>query len=71
MRSVFRDWCGEMTNFPNDLAEMALAHKVGNRVEQAYRRQTGFQKRRALAEAWANYCSRPVADAKVLAFGKP
>jgi integrase len=72
MRSCFRDWCGEMTNFPNDLAEMALAHKVGNRVEQAYRRQTGFQKRRALAEAWASFCAKPpIADSKVLAFGKP
>jgi integrase len=72
MRSCFRDWVGEESHFPSDLAELALAHKVGSKVEQAYRRKTGFNKRRLLAEAWANYCAKlPVADSKVLAFGKP
>ena len=52
---------------------MALAHKVGTKVEQAYRRKTGFGKRRLLAEAWAGYCAKPtpVADSKVLTFAKP
>ena len=67
-RSAFRDWAGEESHFPNDIIEMALAHSVGTKVEQAYRRKTGFQKRRLLAEAWSNYISKPVADAKVLAF---
>lgn len=72
MRSVFRDWAGEESHFPNDIIEMALAHRVGDKVEQAYRRKTGFQKRRLLAEAWAGYCAKPpVANQKVLAFGKP
>ena len=66
-RSAFRDWAGEESHFPNDIIEMALAHSVGTKVEQAYRRKTGFQKRRLLAEAWAGYCGKPaVADAKVL-----
>ena len=71
-RSCFRDWAGEESHFPNDLAEMALAHRVGDKTEQAYRRKTGFNKRRLLAEAWAKYCSRPVAvkEGKVLTFGK-
>ena len=72
MRSVFRDWAGEESHFANDIIEMALAHKVGDKTEQAYRRKTGFQKRRLLAEAWAGFCAKPpVADSKVLAFGKP
>ena len=69
MRSAFRDWAGEESHFPNDIIEMALAHRVGDKTEQAYRRKTAFQKRRLLAEAWAGYCAKPaVANAKVLAF---
>lgn len=37
-RSTFRDWCSERTNYPNEAAEMALAHTVGDKVEAAYRR---------------------------------
>jgi integrase len=67
-RSAFRDWVGEETNFANDLAELALAHKVADKVEAAYRRGTMFEKRRKLAEAWAGYCAKPVVkDAKVIA----
>jgi integrase len=68
-RSAFRDWVGEETNFPNDLAELALAHKVADKVEAAYRRCTMFEKRRKLAEAWASYCAKLVAtkvDAKII-----
>ena len=55
-RSSFRDWCGGETNFPREVAEAALAHKVGNVVEQAYRRGKAIEKRRKLMEAWAAYC---------------
>jgi integrase len=55
-RSTFRDWIAERTNFTSEVAEMALAHAVGDKVEAAYRRGDLFQKRRALAEAWAQYC---------------
>ena len=55
-RSAFRDWAGDETSFPREVAEAALAHKVGNAVEQAYRRSSALEKRRALMEAWASYC---------------
>jgi integrase len=58
-RSTFRDWCAERTNFPNEVAEMALAHAVGDKVEAAYRRSDLFDKRRQLMAAWADYCGHP------------
>ena len=68
-RACFKTWASEETNFPNELSEMALAHAVGNKVEQAYRRGTGFKKRVALADAWAAYVGKPrAADGKVLKF---
>jgi integrase len=54
-RSSFRDWAGDETHFERDIAEMALAHKVGDQVEQAYGRGTALKKRRQLMEAWARY----------------
>ena len=54
-RSSFRDWAGDETNFPREIAEMALAHGVGDEVEQAYRRGTALAKRRKLMEAWSRY----------------
>src|SRR5215831_11802486 len=56
-RSSFRDWVAERTNFPSEVAEMALAHVVSDKVEAAYRRGNLFGKRRQLAEAWARYCT--------------
>ena len=52
-RSSFRDWCGECTPIPREVAEAALAHSVGNAVEQAYRRGDALEKRRKLMDAWA------------------
>lgn len=66
-RSAFRDWCGEATTFPREVAEQALAHTVGNAVEQAYRRGDALEKRRTLMEAWATYCTAPKRSAKVVA----
>lgn len=54
-RSTFRDWCAERTNFPAEVAEMALGHVVGDKTEAAYRRGDLFDKRRQLADAWARY----------------
>jgi integrase len=65
-RSAFRDWCGEATSFPREVAEQALAHTVGNAVEQAYRRGDALEKRRQLMEAWATYCTTPKRSAKVV-----
>ncbi len=54
-RSSFRDWAAEETDYPRDVAEMALAHTVSNKVEAAYRRGDLFDKRRALMADWAIY----------------
>lgn len=54
-RSSFRDWAGDQTSFPREVAEAALAHKVGDAVENAYRRSDALEKRRKLMSAWANY----------------
>jgi len=66
-RSAFRDWAGETTAFPREIAEAALAHLIGDEVERAYRRGDALQKRRALMDAWATFCQRPM-DAKVVSF---
>lgn len=55
-RSSFRDWAGDCTNFPREVAEAALAHKAGDSTEQAYRRSDALEKRRALMNAWAGHC---------------
>lgn len=68
MRSSFRDWAGEATNFPRELAEAALAHLVGDQTERAYRRGDALLKRRKLMEAWAGYLDRP-AGGNVHQFG--
>jgi integrase len=57
MRSTFRDWCGEQTNFPREVAELALAHTIGDKTERAYQRGDLLKKRYALAEAWARYAT--------------
>jgi integrase len=58
-RSTFRDWCAERTAFPSEVAEMALAHTVSDRVEAAYRRGDLFEKRRQIMDAWARFCDAP------------
>lgn len=59
-RSSFRDWCAECTNFPREVAEMALAHAIENRVEAAYRRGNLFSKRKELMQQWADYLDKPM-----------
>ena len=55
-RSTFRDWVAEQTSFPREVAEMALAHTIGSKVEAAYRRGDLFEKRRKLMDDWACAC---------------
>lgn len=55
-RSSFRDWAGNETTFPRELAEAALAHIVGDETERAYRRSDALDKRRTLMDAWAAFC---------------
>lgn len=56
-RSTFRDWCAEQTDYSREVAEMALAHSIGNKVEAAYRRGDLFAKRQQLMEDWSNYAN--------------
>jgi integrase len=57
LRSTFRDWVAEKTTFPGDMAEVALAHKIGNAVEASYRRGDMIEKRRTMMAAWADFVS--------------
>jgi integrase len=66
-RSSFRDWAGNISNFPRELVETALAHVIGDKAEQAYRRSDALEKRRKLMEAWAAYCASPK-NGSVIAF---
>jgi integrase len=67
-RSSFRDWCSERTSYPPAVAEQALAHSIGSKVERAYSRSSLFEKRRKLMSDWSMFCSRPaVAGATVVA----
>ena len=67
-RSSFRDWCGEMSTFPREVAEAALAHVAGDQTERAYRRGDALEKRRRLMEAWASYCEPR--SGTIVAFGR-
>jgi len=66
-RSTFRDWAAERTNFPRDVAEMALAHTIGDKTEAAYRRGDLFEKRRLMMAAWADFCDKPATKGEVIA----
>jgi integrase len=55
-RSSFRDWVGNETNFPREIAEHALAHVIGDKAEQAYRRSDALARRRELMDTWALHC---------------
>lgn len=66
-RSTFRDWAAEATDYPRDLAEMALAHTIDNKVEAAYRRGDMLEKRFRMMNDWARYCGAANrADRKVI-----
>jgi integrase len=57
-RSAFTDWAAEKTRFPKEVADKALAHKLPNQVEAAYRRTDFFEKRRNMMARWAEYLDR-------------
>lgn len=66
-RSAFRDWAGEASNFPREVAELALAHRAGDATEQAYRRGDALEKRRKLMDAWGRFCEPRQRGATVVA----
>jgi integrase len=61
-RSTFRDWAAETTAYPGDVVEMALAHAIESDTEAAYRRGDMLDKRRALMDDWAKFCTGGGAD---------
>lgn len=61
-RSTFRDWAGETTNFQRETIEAALAHRLGDDTERAYRRGDALLKRRKLMDAWAGFLAKPTAS---------
>lgn len=65
-RSSFRDWTAEQTNYPREVCEAALAHTIADKTEAAYRRGDLFERRRLLMQEWANYCTTPREEGKVL-----
>jgi integrase len=69
-RSSFRDWVGNETHFPREIAEAALAHVVGDAAEQAYRRGDALEKRRELMKAWATHCEPNAAKTKIVSLAQ-
>lgn len=60
LRSTFKDWAAERTNYPHEMSEMALAHVLTNKVEAAYRRGDMVEKRRQLMREWENFLSNTI-----------
>jgi integrase len=63
LRSTFRDWVAELTGYPRELAEIALAHRIGNEVERAYHRSDMIEKRRQMLEDWADFVTSSISIA--------
>ena len=69
LRSTFRDWAAEMTQFPGDMAEVALAHKISNAVEASYRRGDMIEKRRRMMCDWADFVGGEIKGGTVVRIG--
>jgi integrase len=68
LRSTFRDWAAERTSYAREIAELALAHRIGDDdTERSYLRSDLFEKRRHLLQSWADYCTTPVAPSRTVA----
>jgi integrase len=66
IRSAFKTWGSERTNYPREIIEAALAHVIGDAAEQAYARGDMLARRRQLMESWSEYCSRPNVEGDVV-----
>ena len=69
-RSTFRDWASECTDYPGEMAEMALAHTVGDKVEAAYRRGDLYMKRVRMMNDWAKFCGTVLPEGEVVPLNK-
>ncbi|MEF8760392.1 MAG: integrase arm-type DNA-binding domain-containing protein [Candidatus Accumulibacter sp. UW25] len=65
-RSSFRDWAGEVSNYPRETIEHCLAHQLADKAEASYARGSHFEKRRRLMEEWSRFCSAPMKPASVV-----
>jgi hypothetical protein len=68
--ALFATGRGNETHFPREVAEHALAHVIGDKAEQAYRRSDALARRRELMDAWANFCGRGP-SVNLLTFKRP
>lgn len=66
LRSSFRDWAAERTNYPREIAEACLAHVVPNAVERSYLRGSFWEKRVRLMAEWAKLCTSPPVEGEVV-----
>lgn len=69
LRSLFRDWVAEQTTYPGEMAEVALAHRIGNAVEASYRRGDQIEKRRRMMSDWAGFLIGAEAKDNVVRLG--
>jgi integrase len=69
LRSTFRDWVAERTNYPGDMAEVALAHRITNAVEASYRRGDMIEKRRKMMDDWAGYLAGVARSGNIVRIG--
>jgi integrase len=69
-RSSFRDWAAERTNYPREVAEMALAHTIQSKVEAAYRRGDLFEKRSRMMRDWADFCGTVIRTSEVVSINR-
>ena len=69
LRSTFRDWVSELTTYPGDMAEVALAHKISNAVEASYRRGDMIEKRRRMMADWADFMAGKAMSAEIVRIG--
>ena len=68
-RATFRTWVAERTGYQREVAEAALAHTIGNKVEASYQRGPLLEKRKRLMNDWATYCTNGQPEtAKVVSF---
>jgi integrase len=65
-RSTFSDWAHDKTAHDHSTIEHSLAHQVGSKVAQAYRRGSGLEKRKVLMQQWANHCDGAAESSKVV-----
>ncbi|MBK5652645.1 MAG: integrase arm-type DNA-binding domain-containing protein, partial [Rhizobium sp.] len=65
-RSTFRDWSADKTDYPREVCEHVLAHKLPDEVEAAYLRGAYLEKRKGLMKDWAKFCNIIKFDSQLL-----